>query len=37
MGIHHGLLENSADQPEYEMFTPVTVATSDNGLVVNAG
>lgn len=37
MGIHHGLLENSADQPEYEMFTPVTVATSDNRLVVNTG
>ena len=37
MGIHHGLVENAADQPEYEVFTPITVATSDSGLTVNTG
>ena len=37
MGIHHGLLENAANQPVDEMFTPVTVATSDSGLTVNTG
>lgn len=34
-GIHHGLY--STGGTEYEVFTPITVATSDSGLTVNTG
>jgi hypothetical protein len=33
-GIHHGLFYNGT---EYEVFTPISVATNDSGLRVNAG